>query len=188
MLVGHVLDIPVYYKHERFNEIIDFPPLPISMDFDLLGKNAHILMHFERGNDIKYSEMENFDEKLSVFLDEIEVDSDRLFTLNTIGQLYLTAFRLRYPKAIKLNAISEAERNEFTFRDGHYPDVFKEFVNKVWNENKWIKTCWSLSYHKQKSIKGIKFYVKNENNESVLIGTFQDRNNFGTRFQLVLSI
>lgn len=187
VIIGQALDIPVYYKHEKFNEIIDFPPLPISLDFDLLGKNAHILSHFEKGNDIKYSELGNFDEKLRVFLDEIEVGSDNLFTFNAIGQLYLTTFRLRYPKAVKLNPICDDERKEPTFRDDHYPIGFKDFVNKVWSENRWIKTCWSLSYSGQKSIKGIEFYIKNENDENILIGTFQDKNNFGARYQLVLT-
>lgn len=187
VLIGQALDIPVYYKHERFNEIIDFPPLPISLDFDLLGRNAHILTFFEKGNDLKLSEIENFDEKLRVFLDEIEVDNDYLFTLNAIGQLYLTTFRLRFPKVINLRDLSESERKKPTFRDDHYPDGFKDFVNKVWKENKWIKTCWSLSYHKQKSISGIEFFIKNEDNENKLIGTYLDHSNFGARFQIILS-
>lgn len=187
VLIGQALDIPVYYKHERFNEIIDFPPLPISLDFDLLGKNAHLLSFFEKGNDLKFSDVDHFDEKLRVFLDEVEVENDYLFTLNSIGQLYLTTFRLRFPKAINLRELSEYERKVPTFRDDHYPDGFKEFVNKVWNENKWIKTCWSLPYNKQKSILGIEFFVKKEDNVNKLIGTYIDRSNFGARFQLILS-
>ncbi len=31
LLIGQALNIPVYYKHERFPEIIDFPPMPISL-------------------------------------------------------------------------------------------------------------------------------------------------------------
>jgi hypothetical protein len=187
VLIGQALDIPVYYKHERFSEIIDFPPLPISLDYDILGRNSDILTDFERSKSYAKSEISNFDEKLRVFLTEIEIDDEPLFELNAIGQLYLTSFRLRYPKPVSLSALSDDERKKPTFRDDHYPIGFKEFVGKVWGENKWIQTCWSLSYHGQASIKGIGFRVKKDKNKNILIGTYQDKDSFGARFQVFLS-
>ena len=35
VLMGQALDIPVYYKHERFDAIIPFPPMPVALDFSL---------------------------------------------------------------------------------------------------------------------------------------------------------
>jgi len=187
VLIGQALDIPVYYKHEKFSEIIDFPPLPISLDYDILGKNAHLLDYLEKSNIIKSSEIEFIDDKLKVFLEEITLDGESIFALNAIGQLYLTSFRLRYPKAAKLIEAKNEERKEPTFREDHYPDGFKEFVYKVWQDNKWVKTCWSLSYHGQKSIKGIGFFVTKHDNKNILVGTYQDKNNFGARYQIVLT-
>ncbi|GIV30290.1 MAG: hypothetical protein KatS3mg028_1407 [Bacteroidia bacterium] len=187
VLIGQALDIPVYYKHERFSEIIDFPPLPISLDYDILGRNSDILTDFERGKSYAKSELDNFDEKLRVFLTEIEIENEPVFELNAIGQLYLTSFRLRYPKVVNVKALSDSERKEPTFRDDHYPIGFKDFVEKVWRENKWIKTCWSLSYHGQQSIKGIGFTVKPDGSKNIIVGTYQDKNNFGARFQVVLA-
>lgn len=187
VLIGQALDIPVYYKHERFSEIIDFPPLPISLDYDILGRNSDILTDFERGKSYAKSELDNFDEKLRVFLTEIEIDNEPVFELNAIGQLYLTSFRLRYPKVVNVKALSDSERKEPTFRDDHYPIGFKDFVEKVWRENKWIKTCWSLSYHGQQAIKGIGFSVKPDENKNIIVGTYQDKNNFGARFQVILA-
>lgn len=186
VLTGQALDIPVYYKHERFSEIIDFPPLPISLDYDILGRNSDILTDFERGKAYAESEIDDFDEKLRVFLTEVEIDNQLVFELNAIGQLYLTSFRFRHPKAPKLRTLSDDEREEPTFGDGHhYPIGFKEFVEKVWRENKWIKTCRSLPYYKQKSIEGVSFKVKAETNK--IVGTYQDKDKFGARFQLELS-
>ena len=37
VLMGQALDIPVYYKHERFDAIIPFPPMPVALDFFALG-------------------------------------------------------------------------------------------------------------------------------------------------------
>lgn len=183
VLIGQALDIPVYYKHERFNEIIDFPRLPVSLDYDLLGRNAHILSVFENGEDLSSSELGDFDERIRVFLNEIEVEGEYLYTLNAIGQLYLTSFNLRYKKNEILNSCPVDERKEPTFRDDNYPKGFKSFVEKVWKENKWIQTCWSLDYSKQKSIKGIDFFVREMNEEKELVGTYKEKD-FGARFRI----
>lgn len=186
VLIGQALSLPVYYKHERFNEIIEFPSLPISPDFDILGRNSDILTDFERGKSYTESELVEIDEKLRVFLSEVQVDNETLFELNAIGQIYLTSFRLRYPKPVDLNNLKDNQRVEPTFRDDNYPDGFKDFVNKVWRENRWIKTCRSLTYHGQSSIHGIGFKVRNEDDKHILIGTYEDRNNFKARFRVIL--
>lgn len=189
VLIGQALDIPVYYKHERFSEIIDFPPLPISLDYDILGKNSDILTDFERGEVLTASEIRNFDEKMRVFLNEIEIDGQICYELNAIGQLYLTAFRLRFPKILTIKALSDNQRKEPTFgNDHHYPIGFKNFVINLWESVKWIKTCNSLNYNKQKSIKNIGFYIKTDekSKKEILIGNYIDKDNFGARFEIVL--
>ncbi len=187
VLIGQALDIPVYYKHERFSEIIDFPPLPISLDYDILGHNADLLTDFERGQVYTQTEIGDFDEKLKVFLNQEMVDHEKLFELNAIGQLYLTSFRLRYPKAINLSTLNKLDRQVPTFRPDHFPIGFKNYVNKVWDDNKWIKTCWSMSYHGQASIKGNGFVVRETDDGKILLGTYQDKDGFGARFRVVLS-
>ncbi len=187
VLIGQAIDIPVYYKHERFSEIIDFPPLPISLDYDILGRNSDILTDFERGKSYAKNEIDNFDEKLRVFLTEIEIGGEPVFELNAIGQLYLTSFRLRHPKVATVKVLSDSERKEPAFRDDHYPIGFKDFVKKVWNENKWIKTCWSLPYRGQQAIKGVSFTVKSYGDKNIIIGTYQDKDKFGARFQVILN-
>lgn len=36
VLIGQLFDVPVYYIHEMFRDIIEIPPLPIQWDFSLL--------------------------------------------------------------------------------------------------------------------------------------------------------
>ncbi len=36
-LVGLLFDVPVYYIHERFNELIEMPPLPVAWDYAALA-------------------------------------------------------------------------------------------------------------------------------------------------------
>lgn len=179
VIVGQALNIPVFYKHERFSEIIDFPPLPISFDYEILARNADLLADFERGEVFSQDELEDVDEKLRVLLTEVLVDGHAVYELSPIGQIYLTGFRIRNPKPVKLIA---ANKKPPSFREDHYPIGFKDFVEKVCNENAWIITATSLPYVKQKSIKYIGFYVREEDGKARLIGTFQDKNSFGARF------
>ncbi|MEJ5273972.1 MAG: putative CRISPR-associated protein [Spirochaetota bacterium] len=195
VIIGQALDIPVYYKHERFSEIIDFVPLPIVLNYDFLGKYSTLFNDLEQVEDniIDEDELRNYVieerdlEKIKIFLDEELIDGKNYYGLNAIGQLYLDSFRLRMPKIIDLPELKENEREEPTFRDDHYPDGFKEFFKKVWSENKWIKTCKTLPYDNQKSIKGIGFYVFYDGKNKKLVGTYEDRNNFGARFNIILS-
>ncbi len=185
VVIGQALNIPVYYKHEFFSELIDFPPLPISFDYEILANNADILIDFERGETFTDTELGKFGESLRVLLSEVEVNGESLYALSPIGQIYLTGFRIRNPKPVKLTAAKN--RKEPTFGDDHhYPNNFKEFVIKVWDENKWIESIYSESYHGQKSIKGIGFKVRKAENEYQLIGTFKQKD-FGSRFRLLLS-
>ena len=180
VIVGQALNIPVFYKHERFSEIIDFPPLPISFDYEILAQNADVLTDFERGGAFSRSELGEIDEKFRVLLAEIVVDGESVYELSPIGQIYLTGFRIRNPKPVRL--IPAENKKEPSFRDDHYPIGFRDFVEKVWRENPWVVTANSLPYDKQKSIKGIGFYVREEDGKKRLIGTFQDKDNFGARF------
>jgi putative CRISPR-associated protein (TIGR02619 family) len=181
VVFGQALNIPVLYRHERFSEIIDFPPMPITFDYDLLGQNAALLAAFERGDALTTREMEALDEKVRVLLEEIEVDNDNVFELGAVGQIFLTGFRLRFPRSRQLVNVPEQDRREPTFRDDHYPIGFKEFVRKVWAETGWIKSTHSVPYDRQKAIKGIGFYVR----EGKLFGTFQDKDSFGARFEIM---
>lgn len=181
VVFGQAMGIPVLYRHERFSEIIDFPPMPITFDYDLLGRNAALLAAFERGDALSMSEVEDLEDKIRVLLEEVEVDGENLFELGAVGQIFLTGFRLRFPRARHLQPVSDAERSQPTFRDDHYPKGFKEFVLKVYEETEWIKSCHSLPYDKQKAIKGIGFYVY----KGKLVGTFQDKDNFGARFEIL---
>lgn len=185
VLIGQVLNIPVYYKHERFSEIIDFPPLPISLDYSLFGEYSDLFTFLENSKEVKNSDIENLDPKIRIFLEEETIGNIDYLALSPIGQIYIEGFRIRNPKPPNLK--NSNNRKEPTFRDDHYPIGFKKFVYKVWEENKFIDTCKSLTYRKQKSIKNISFFVRHEENEKKLIGTYIDKNNFGGRFNIILS-
>lgn len=183
VVIGQALEIPVYYKHERFSEIIDFPPLPISLDYGVLAENFDILTDFERGEAFSSEDLEKVDERLRVLLTEVVIDHQTLYELNPIGQIYLTGFRLRYQRQVKLEEASDRKNPTFG-NDHHYPSGFKAFVTKIWSDNPWITTIHSVDYSQQKSIKSVGFKVVQEGEKQQLIGTYHE--DFGARFQVRL--
>ncbi|SRR6266498_1099234 len=90
---------------------------------------------------------------LRVLLEEEEATGrSKLLVLAPIGQIYLDGFRQRYPAAKTLPPPA-SERTEPSFRDDHYPDGFKAFVRKVWQAHPFIKSCHSIDYERQRSIR-----------------------------------
>jgi putative CRISPR-associated protein (TIGR02619 family) len=182
VVFGQALGIPILYRHERFSEIIEFPPMPIAFDYDVLGENSDILACFETGEAMTLSDLNTLDERLRVLLDEIEEDGEILFALGPIGLIFLESFRLRYPRSRQLTPVLPQERKSPTFADDHHRSKeFVAFVQRVYEETLWVKTIHTLPAHKQRSIRGIGFYVY-ENDK--LIGTYRDKER-GYRFEIM---
>ena len=183
-IIGQALGITVYYKHEMFPGVIALPPMPVSFDFDLFGREAGILLALEQNDEIFPGDLE-INEQLLPLLDEVEEGGQRLAGLSAMGQLYLEGFRLRNPPEKTLPpAVLESDKRTPTFRDDHYPDGFKEYVAKVWRETPYIKSCHSVPYDGQRGIRDRVFYLRPKDND--VIGEFR-HDNFGARFAITTS-
>jgi putative CRISPR-associated protein (TIGR02619 family) len=183
VVLGQALGIPVFYKHEKFNETIAFPPLPVSLDYTLLGAHADLLVALERNATLTEADLRDADPRLLVFLNEEKVDGTRLYELNAVGQIYLTGFRLS--RAPRLKLVPARDRKDPTFgNDHHYPAGFKDAVLKVWRENDFIVTCHTLP-HARGGRPGLTFRVAPEKNQPTLIGTY-GRDNWFPRFAVVM--
>ncbi|MFQ3534771.1 MAG: putative CRISPR-associated protein [Aggregatilineales bacterium] len=185
VVFGQALGIPVLYRFERFSEIINIPPLPIAFDYGLFAENADTLAFLERDGTLELDELQDVDERLRVLFEELEVDGKTLFGLGAVGQIYLMGLRPRLSRDCTLVPVPPEARRRPSFSNHHYPDGFKEFVIKVWEQTAWIKTAHSLPYDHQRAIRGISFYVYRQNGHPKLIGTYQDKNKFGARFEIV---
>lgn len=177
VLIGQALNVDVFYKHELFSEIISFPPMPISFDYDLLGREAGLLTFLEEGKEVELPP-DQVDHALRAILEEVEVEGKTLWALAPIGQIYLEGFRHRHPveKTLPLPA---SQKTEPTFRDDHFPDGFKGYVKKVWKETPCITGCHSLDYSGQRGIRDRTFYIRFDGQ---IVGEYVDSNSFGARF------
>lgn len=185
VIIGQAMDIPVFYKHERFSEIINFPPLPVTFDWDVLAENADLLMLFERGKAFSSEEIGDVDERLRVLLTEVEVDGQILYELSPIGQIYVETFRVRHPRAPNLKPAEQREPP--IVRNHHYPSGLVQFMERVWRENDWVTRIYPLDYSGQGSIHGTAFRVRQQDGERLLVGTYRDHTGFGARFAVRLS-
>lgn len=180
VLTGQALGVEVFYKFERFSEIISFPPMPIAFDYELVGRNAALLDHLE-SDPLLGCAVDEVDERLRTLLEGVELDGRTCWTLAPIGQIYLEGYRLRYPAEATLPppAIDRSRRPTFG-NDHHFPDGFKEFVEKIYRETAYVVTCHSLPNAGQAGIRDRTFDVRGDE----VVGEYRDRTGFGARFSI----
>ncbi len=99
VLIGQALGVPVYYKHERFSEIIAFPPMPVALDLDLWLKHADLFHVLNRRNiDPVRAADYDIDERLEPLLERVEEGSDKWLDLSATGQIFHETFRDRFSR------------------------------------------------------------------------------------------
>jgi len=176
VLIGQALGVAVHYKFELFPEIIEFPPMPVSFDFELLGRFADDLCAFEDGEVVARRE-EDVEPALRVLLEEVPNEDGRsLWALAPIGQIYLEGFRLRHPAARSLPPNADAPA-EVRLRDDHFPDGFREYLERVCRENRFVTRCHTIPYEGQRAIRDRSFRVR----DGEIVAEYVDRSGFGAR-------
>ncbi|HIK29869.1 MAG TPA: putative CRISPR-associated protein [Oscillatoriales cyanobacterium M59_W2019_021] len=97
VLMGQALGVPVYYKHERFSEIIAFPPMPVSLDFELWQNHSGLLEALEREELLLWENVaEDWEEKMEVTIKREDIDSRSYITLSPTGQIFHDTFKSRF--------------------------------------------------------------------------------------------
>ena len=102
VLMGQALDIPVFYKHERFNAIIPFPPMPVALDFSLWERASGMFMVLSQRNACEpWERFEgDWDERFEPLVNRVEIDGEDYLELSATGQIFHETFRSRF-QAIK---------------------------------------------------------------------------------------
>jgi hypothetical protein len=179
VLIGQALGVAVFYKYERFPAIIAFPPLPVTFDYELVGRYGDLLDHLEAGALVELPEAA-IAEPLRVLLEEAPAAPGKhVWALAPIGQIYLEGFRQRYPLERTLPPEAREKRTP-SLRDDHYPDGFEGFLRKVWREQPYVVHCRTLAYDGQPGIRARRFYQRA--NDGEIVGEYLDRSCFGGRF------
>ncbi|EFI34774.1 CRISPR-associated protein, APE2256 family [Desulfonatronospira thiodismutans ASO3-1] len=185
---GQAAGATVYYKHERFDQVIKFPRIPLSLDMSLVQNNLKVWADLaEPGcvldeKDLKdlLGDDANLLQSMASLLDRVQDDGATLFSLSALGMVYWEAFRSAHPE-VCLEPAKVDKRRGCRFRDDHYPVGFKEYVHKFYDSfPEHVSECHSVPYDRQSAIKNRFYDLK-----SGIIGEYSDRNGFGARFQVL---
>ena len=98
VLMGQALHVPVFYKHERFDEIIAFPPMPVSLDFDIWLRASGMLFDLAAANDFVPADgyMDDWDERFESLVEREVIDGAAFLELSPTGQIFHETFRERF--------------------------------------------------------------------------------------------
>lgn len=98
VLLGQALGIPVYYMHERFSEIIAFPPMPVALDFEVWMRASAMLFALERASDPVPADRfdQEWDERYESLVDRVSIDEADYLELSPTGQIFHETFRQRF--------------------------------------------------------------------------------------------
>jgi putative CRISPR-associated protein (TIGR02619 family) len=96
VLMGQAVGVPVYYMHERFSEIIAFPPLPIAFDFELWMRASGLLTLLEKEAQPRSVLPGDWDERYESLIEATPIDGTEYLELSATGQIFHDTFRERF--------------------------------------------------------------------------------------------
>ncbi len=157
VLMGQALDIPVYYKHERFNEIIPFPPMPVALDFALWERASGMFMILSQEDACEpLSRFANdWDERFEPLVNRETIDNEVYLALSATGQIFHETFRSRFqllkgsalPRAARLSEKEAPKLGNHAYNQAR--DSILDFLQKVTDARSYVRYCHSTDWHKK---------------------------------------
>ena len=127
-MIGQALEIPVCYLFERFSEVIELPPQPISLDVSFWLE--HVATFFALNHNELGENPAAGDEKFASLVDEIRVNDHTLIGLSAVGQLfhetYQHWFELQRQMLLPPATDTPPEKKEIIYEDknkGKHPGL-----------------------------------------------------------------
>ncbi len=91
-LIGLLFDIPVYYIHEAFKDIIEMPPTPIGWDYSLIANHEDFFLWIDE----EPRDTPEVDEKIKRLPPEIRLllsEEENFTFLSPAGEVFFQAFK-----------------------------------------------------------------------------------------------
>ncbi len=153
--MGQALDIPVYYKHERFDLIIPFPPMPVALDFSLWLQANDMFMVLSKTNACEPWEdfKDNWDERFEPLVNREKINGKDHLELSATGQIFHETFRSRFQK-LKGTRLppdaADSKKQAPDLRNHGYTGSTREktehHLQKLTNEKSYVCHCFSTYY------------------------------------------
>ena len=156
VLMGQALDIPVYYKHERFDAIIPFPPMPVALDFSLWLRANDMFTVLSETNAFKPWDdfKDNWDERFEPLIDREEIEGEDYLELSATGQIFHETFHSRFQelKPSRLPPdVDASQKQPPDLRKHGYGKAYKpiyDFFQKLTDNKSYVCRCFSTYWNK----------------------------------------
>lgn len=153
VLLGQALGVPVFYKHERFSEIIAFPPMPVALDFDLWMQASGLLYDLAQTYEpvLAATYAEEWSEKYESLVERVAIDGEDYLELSPVGQIFHDTFRERFRRSRDQVLPPPAQQKyppklEKSGWPGEHPEV-EHFLKKVTEEVPQVIQCATFYYN-----------------------------------------
>lgn len=146
VLMGQAIGVPVYYKHELFDEIIAFPPMPVALDFDAWMRLSGLLYSLERDPqpaDV-LDEYADDAETLESLVDRTPIDGVDFVELSPTGQIFHETFRQRFRatrEQLLPPAVPAAEKRPPRAGGHHEVKGLEDFMRDVTDQVSQVVHC-----------------------------------------------
>jgi putative CRISPR-associated protein (TIGR02619 family) len=173
VLLGQAVGVPVFYKHERFDEIIAFPPMPVALDFEVWMRASGMLVALEKATDPLSADVfiDEWDERYESLVDRVAIDGTDYLELSPTGQVFHETFRERFrtsrDEVLPLAAIAQ---HEPTLHDHGVINLLRSellrFLGKLTREVPFVTRCVTYYCHPQLN-EPIRFRVRGDEVEGI---------------------
>ncbi len=177
VLIGQVMKVPVFYRFEKFPQIISLPPLPVNYDFGTWARFYDILKKTYDETTISADEIPLDEEPAIEVLFEIENNEAML---SSVGIIFFEAFRnfinenWNLPKPSDLS-LEERVKNINLEHSGNIVKrpKLKNFLEKLFKECEFIERAQSESFNPDLPSK-IKFFKPKDGRVNEIMLTYSD--------------
>ena len=155
VLMGQALGIPVYYKHERFDAIIPFPPMPVALDFALWLRASGLFMALAKPDACEPWERfrDDWDERFEPLVNREKIDGIDYLELSATGQIFHETFRSRFqqhkttslPRAATPGEKQKPNLGNHAYEQARGPIL--RFLERLTDEQPYVRLCHSTYWN-----------------------------------------
>jgi hypothetical protein len=155
VMMGQAIGVPVYYKHERFDEIIAFPPMPVALDFEVWLGASGMLFNLDHRRDLVAAELyqDEWDERYESLVERVDIDGRCYLELSPAGQIFHETFCARvrsHADAILPPGVATSDKKPPKLEDagwpGQHPEV-ERLMKAVTRDVPQVKHCRTCYYN-----------------------------------------
>mgnify|MGYP001338972257 CR=1 FL=1 len=138
LALGQGMQIPVYYRYEKFPSVIELPPLPLTLDFQLYLNHRKIFdiiqdteetSDFTLLNDVE-SIYNSLEEKVKLLFEIEKMENKKYITINAMGLTFVESAKTYYKMQKKDITLKPRQNKDIHFLSSESEKNSLELVKK----------------------------------------------------------